>query len=59
MPSARTQAATEAHKRNAAVRALDDPKTLNRAARIVREALARKRLSLADITPDDEREAAA
>jgi hypothetical protein len=41
------------HLRRTAVRALDDPVTLARAARIVREALARKRLTLDDINPDD------
>ena len=40
--------------RAAAVRALDDPATIARAARITREALARKRITLADVAPDDE-----
>ena len=40
-------------QRNAAVRALDDPVSLARAARIVREALARRRLTISDIDPDD------
>jgi hypothetical protein len=48
----RTAAATEAHLRNAAHRAVDDPIQLARAARIVRVALERQRLTLADLTPD-------
>ncbi|MGH3521954.1 MAG: hypothetical protein ACRDU4_03780 [Mycobacterium sp.] len=43
--------ATEAHQTHAAHRAVDDPAQLARAARIVRAALARKGLSLADLTP--------
>lgn len=37
--------------RNAAIRSLDDPVRLARAARIVREALARNVLTLSDIDP--------
>jgi hypothetical protein len=48
--SNRTAAATEEHMRRAAIRALDDPAQLARAARIVRAALARQRLTLADLT---------
>ncbi|WP_406306262.1 hypothetical protein OHA61_34090 [Streptomyces sp. NBC_00885] len=48
---ARTTAATEAHARNAAHRAVDDPAQLARAARIVRAALARQRITLAELTP--------
>lgn len=51
MAAARTSAATEAHKRNAAHRAVDDPAQLARAARIVRAALARQRLTLDELTP--------
>jgi hypothetical protein len=51
---ARTDAATAAVKRNAAFRATDDPLKLERAARIVRAALARKRLTLADLVSADE-----
>lgn len=47
----RTHAATEANKRNSAHRAVDDPAQLARAARIVRAALARNRITLADLTP--------
>ena len=44
-----TVPATAAHVRNAAERAVDDPVQLARAARIVRAALARQRLTLADL----------
>jgi hypothetical protein len=44
--------AIEAHQRNAALRAIDDPRQLARAARIVRAALERKRLELADVLPE-------
>lgn len=50
-PKPRTAAATEAHLRNSAHRAVDDPAQLARAARIVRAALARQRLTLSDLTP--------
>lgn len=46
-----TAAAIEATKRLAAERAVDDPVKLAKAARIVRVALARQRLTLADLTP--------
>jgi hypothetical protein len=46
----RTANATEKNKQNAADRAIDDPAKLARAARIVRTALARGRLSLTDLT---------
>lgn len=49
----RTAAATEAAQRWHAERAIDDPTKLARAARIVRAALARQRLTLADLTPLD------
>lgn len=49
--AARTVKARQEHQRNAAHRAVDDPAQLARAARIVRAALARKRLSLAELTP--------
>ena len=45
---ARTEAATNEHKRRSALRAIDDPAQLAKAARIVRAALERGRL-----TPDD------
>jgi hypothetical protein len=37
----------------AAQRAVDDPAKLAQAARIVRSALARQRLALADVLPDE------
>jgi hypothetical protein len=40
-------------ERRSAARAVDDPRQLARAARIVRAALARKRLSPADVLPDE------
>ena len=46
----RTHKATTEHLRRAAVRALDNPVALERAARIVRVALERKRLTLDDLT---------
>jgi len=46
---ARTAPARNAALRNAALRATDDPATLARAARIVRAALERGRLSAADL----------
>lgn len=46
-----TAAATAAHMERAVERALDDPAKLARAARIVRAALARKRLTVEDISP--------
>jgi hypothetical protein len=48
----RTSAATTAHLTNAALRAVDDPATLARAARIVRAALARHALTPDDLTGD-------
>lgn len=56
--NARTHAATEAAKDWHAQRAVDDPVKLAKAARIVRAALARKRLSLVDLAPiaDDRQE---
>lgn len=47
-----TAPAQEANKRNAALRAIDDPAKLARAARIVRAALERQRLTLEDLTSD-------
>lgn len=44
-------AATEAHMHNAALRAVDDPAKLARAARIVRVALDRRLLTIEDIAP--------
>lgn len=49
----RTAAATAAVQRNAAYRAVEDPVVLARAARIVRAALERKKLRLADVLPDE------
>lgn len=46
--------ARAAQQRKAAIRALDDPHALGRAARIVREALRRNRLTLADLTGDED-----
>ncbi|GAB3781471.1 hypothetical protein [Nocardioides ungokensis] len=40
---------------NAALRAIDDPAKLARAARIVRVAIERRRLTLADVTPDQQK----
>lgn len=51
-PSARTAAATKQHIENGIQRALDDPIRLERAATIVRAALTRKKLALADLTQD-------
>jgi hypothetical protein len=53
--------ARDTHQRNAAHRAVDDPAKLAAAARIVRAALARKRLALTDLTPlpDTRRKSAA
>lgn len=50
---AQTAAACEATKQLAAERAIDDPVKLERAARIVRTALARKRLDVTDLTEPD------
>lgn len=48
----RTAAATAATQQYAAERAIDDPAKLARAARIVRTALARGRLSVEDLTTE-------
>lgn len=48
--SPRTAAATEAAAQLHADRAIDDPVKLARAARIIRTALARKRLTIDDLT---------
>lgn len=50
--------ARAAHLKRAANRAVDDPVELARAARIVRAALERKRLRLADLDPSDDGRAA-
>jgi hypothetical protein len=50
-PQERTAAARAEHLLRSAHRAVDDPVQLARAARIVRAALARKRLTLAELTP--------
>jgi hypothetical protein len=47
----KTANATEATKQYAAERAIDDPVKLQRAARIVRLALARQRISLDELLP--------
>lgn len=52
-PYTDTRKAREAHQHYAAVRAVDDPVKLARAARIVRVALERNRISLADLTRGD------
>ena len=54
----RTASATEAVKQYAAERAIDDPVKLARAARIVRIALARQRLTLAELSPAEQSETA-
>lgn len=59
MSAFRTSAATEAVQQYAAERAIDDPAKLARAARIVRLALARKRLTLDELTPPSTRDEAA
>lgn len=46
---AKTAAAAERNRELGAIRAIDDPAKLARAARIVRIALERQRLSLADL----------
>jgi hypothetical protein len=46
-------AATREHMRRSAHRAVDDPARLAQATRIVRAALARKRLTLDELTPLD------
>jgi hypothetical protein len=51
-PNELTRAARTTQLRNAAIRSVDDPVTLARAARIVRAALARQRLTPADLTGD-------
>ncbi len=49
-PRARNAAlATAAHQRNAALRAIDNPRELARAARIVRAAIERGKLTKADV----------
>jgi hypothetical protein len=55
-----TAPATAARLRNQANRAVDDPAKLARAARIVRAALERQKLTIADLTPlpPDDRNAA-
>lgn len=50
MPAKSTSAATQEHMRRAAHRAVDDPAELARAARIVRAALARKRITIEELT---------
>jgi hypothetical protein len=52
--AARTDAATREHLRRAALRAIDDPAKLAWAARIVRTALERRRLTVAELTQDAE-----
>jgi hypothetical protein len=52
MPEVRTAAATAANMRTAAVRATEDPASLAKAARIVRAALKRQALTLADLEGD-------
>lgn len=44
--------ATAEHQRRAAIRAIDDPATLARAARIVRAAIERGRLTAADLAAE-------
>jgi hypothetical protein len=49
---ARAAHASKANVEAAAVRAIDDPRRLAQAARIVRAALERRRFALADVLPD-------
>ena len=49
---ARTDAATRERLRRHAIRAIDDPVELAKAARIVRAAIQRRRLRLADLDGD-------
>ena len=51
----RAAKARETHMLRAAERAIDDPSRLARAARIVRVALARRRLALTDVLPPEDR----
>lgn len=48
-PARRTEAAITARKQAAALRAVDDPAVLARAARIVRAAIQRQRMTLDDL----------
>ena len=48
----RTDAATAGHMRRSALRAVDDPAQLAKAARIVRAALARRALTPRDLAGD-------
>jgi hypothetical protein len=50
-PDSRTAKAREVHVTRSAHRAVDDPAKLAKAARIVRAALSRNQLTLADLTP--------
>ncbi len=59
MTSPRTAAATATNVRLAAERAIDDPAKLARAAQIVRIALARKLLTLADLDAESADQGAA
>lgn len=59
MPWQDNTEAVETIKQQAAERAIDDPAKLDRAARIVRTALARKRLTLDDLVSSDDRRGAA
>jgi hypothetical protein len=52
MPEVRTAAATATNMRTAALRAVDDPASLAKAARIVRAALERGRLGPDDLRGD-------
>lgn len=54
MPFQDTGPAVEKVQQLAAERAIDDPAKLDRAARIVRTALARRRLTLADLGVSDD-----
>jgi len=56
---ARIAAATAERLHRSAVRALDDPAQLARAARIIKVALERKKLTLDDVLPDDQQQASA
>lgn len=51
MPAHTVHDARAEYERRSAYRAIDDPAALARAARIVRAALARQKIALADLTP--------
>jgi hypothetical protein len=52
-----TSKARERQQQNAALRALDDPVKLAQAARVVRAALERRKLTVSDLLPEPEQQA--